>query len=68
MVFGSFKLIVEGNDAATFSNFIANELLVRITTASDLIMYISVVILSIALYDSTAKRVNNPPQEAESLI
>jgi len=50
MVFGSFKLIVEGNDAATFSNFMANELLFRITAAYDLIMYASVVILSIALY------------------
>ncbi len=50
MVFGSFKLIVEGNDAATFSNLMANELLFRITAAYDLIMYASVVILSIALY------------------
>ena len=50
MVFGSLKLIVEGNDAATFNNFMANELLFRISTASELIMYVSVVILSIALY------------------
>jgi len=50
MVFGSFKLIVEGNDAATFNNFMANELLFRFTTAYELIMYASVVILSIALY------------------
>jgi len=50
MFFGSFKLIVEGNDAATFSNLMANKLLLRITAAYDLIMYVSVVVLSIALY------------------
>jgi hypothetical protein len=50
MVFGSLKLIVEGNDAATFNNFMANELLFRITTAWELSMYASVVILSVALY------------------
>jgi len=50
MVFGSTKLIVEGNDAATFSNFMANELLFRISAAFELIMYVSVVILSLALY------------------
>jgi hypothetical protein len=50
MVFGYSKLIVEGNDAATFSNFMANELLIRITAAFELIMYASVVILSLALY------------------
>ncbi len=50
MVFGSGKLIVEGNDAATFNNFMANELLFRITIAWELSMYASVVILSVALY------------------
>jgi hypothetical protein len=50
MVFGSGKLIVEGNDAATFSNIMAKELLFRFTTAYELIMYVGVVILSIALY------------------
>ncbi len=50
MVFGSLKLIVEGNDAATFNNFMANELLFRITIAWELSMYASVVILSVALY------------------
>jgi hypothetical protein len=41
---------VEGNDAATFSNIMAKELLFRFTTAYELIMYVGVVILSIALY------------------
>jgi len=50
MVFGYNKLIVEGNDAATFSNFMANELLIRISAAFELIMYVGVVILSLALY------------------
>jgi len=49
-VFGYSKLIVEGNDAATFSNLMANELLIRITAAFELIMYAGVVILSLALY------------------
>lgn len=50
MVFGSFKLIVKGNAAATFNNFMANELLIRITSSYELIMYASIVILSVALY------------------
>ena len=50
MFFGPFKLIVEGNDAATFSNLMSNKLLFRIGTAYDLIMYVSVIILSLALY------------------
>lgn len=50
MVFGPFKLMVEGNNAATFNNIAANEILFRIGTAYDLIMYASVVILSVALY------------------
>jgi hypothetical protein len=48
--FDTFKFIVEGNDAATFSNIMAKELLFRFTTAYELFMYVGVVILSIALY------------------
>ncbi len=50
MIFGSLKLIVKGNDAATFNNIMANELLFRITVSYELIMFASVVILSVALY------------------
>ncbi len=44
------NLIVSGNNAATANNIMANELLFRICIASDLIMYPSVVLLSLALY------------------
>lgn len=50
MVFGPSKLIVEGNDTATFNNIISNELLFRIGTVYDLVMFVCVVILSLALY------------------
>ncbi len=50
MIFGPSKLIVKGNIAETFNNIMANEVLFRIGTAYDLIMYASVVILSLALY------------------
>ncbi|GAH06899.1 unnamed protein product, partial [marine sediment metagenome] len=44
------KLIVPGNDAATFNNIMANEWLFRTIAAYDLLMIVSVVILSLALY------------------
>ena len=44
------KLIVSGNDAVTASNIMANDLLFRIGIASVLILYTSVVVLSLALY------------------
>ncbi len=50
MIFVESKLIVPGNDAATFNNIMANELLVRIGAAYELIMFASVVVLSLALY------------------
>ena len=43
-------LIVSENNAATASNIMANEFSFRICIASDLIMYASVVLLSLALY------------------
>ena len=50
MIFVESNLIMPGNDAATFNNIMANELLFRIGVAYDLIMFASVVILSLALY------------------
>ncbi len=50
MMFGPFQLIVQGNNAATFNNIVANELIFRLGTAYDLIMFASVMILAIALF------------------
>ena len=44
------SLIVSGNDAATVNNIIANELQFRLVVASELILYMLVVLLSLALY------------------
>ncbi len=58
MVFLDSKLTVKGDAVATVNNIMANELLFRIMTAYDLIMFTSVVILSLALY-ITLKPVSN---------
>jgi hypothetical protein len=50
MIFGPTKLIVKGDEIATFKNIVANETLFRIGTLYDLLMYSSVVILAVALY------------------
>jgi len=57
MIFGSSKLIVKGDAAASFNNITANETLFRIDTAYSLIMFASVIILALALY-VTLKPVN----------
>jgi hypothetical protein len=44
------KLDVPGNDAATTNNIMANELLFRIGVANDIIVFVLVVFLSLALY------------------
>ena len=49
-IFIDSKLIVLGNDAATATNIIANDLLFRTGIASILVLYASVVVLSWALY------------------
>ena len=49
-IFWESSLIVSGNDAATVNNIIANELQFRLVVASELILYVLVVLLSLALY------------------
>ena len=44
------NLIISGNDAATANNIMANEFLFRIGVVSEIIMFLLVVILSLALY------------------
>ncbi len=44
------KLIVPGNDAATVNNIKANELMFRIGIIGEIMMYVLVVLLSLALY------------------
>jgi len=50
-IFIDSKLIVSGNDAVTANNIMANDLLFRIGIASILILYTSVIVLSLALYE-----------------
>ena len=50
MFIGPFTLIVEGDNLATMRNIAANPLLYRAGAAYDLLMFIGVIILSVALY------------------
>ncbi|MFC2138460.1 DUF4386 domain-containing protein [Bacteroidota bacterium] len=51
MIFGPFKLMVEGDNTATISNITSNQLLFRIGATYDLLMFIGVIILSVVLYN-----------------
>ena len=44
------KLIVPGNDAATVNNIMANELLFRVGIIGEIMMFVLVILLSLALY------------------
>ena len=44
------SLIVPGDGAATISNIVSNEMLFRIGIASEIMMYVLVILLSLALY------------------
>ena len=44
------SLIVPGNDAATFSNISGNEIQFRIGVASEILMYLLVILLSLSLF------------------
>jgi len=44
------NIVVPGNDAATVSNIMANELRFRISFLSEIVMYVLVVLLSLALF------------------
>jgi hypothetical protein len=44
------RLILSGNDAATATNIMTNELLFRIGVASEIILFVLVVFLAVALY------------------
>ncbi len=44
------RLVVPGDDTATFSNIVANEMLFRVGIASEILMYVTVILLSLALY------------------
>ncbi len=48
--FVASDLIVPGNDATTVKNIIGNELLFRVGIASEILMYVLVILLSLALY------------------
>jgi hypothetical protein len=51
------NIVVPGNDAATVNNIMANDLRFRISVLSEIVMYVLVVLLSLALY-VTLKSVN----------
>ena len=44
------NLVVPGNDAATVNNILTNELRFRISVASEIVMFVLVVLLSLSLY------------------
>jgi hypothetical protein len=50
LVFGPFKLISEGNIAETISNIDSNQFPFKIGFTYDLLMYMGVIILSVALF------------------
>ena len=50
MIIGPYKLIVEGDIVATMQNIAANPLLYRAGAAYDFLMFMGVIILSVALY------------------
>lgn len=51
MIFGPMKLIIRGDNAQTLINIIDNMLLFRVDLVYELIMYASVVVLAVALYN-----------------
>jgi hypothetical protein len=51
MIFGPYKLIVEGDTLATIDNIAANQHLFRAGATYDLLMFIGVIILSVALFN-----------------
>lgn len=44
------NIVVQGDDAATLSNLLANELRFRLSVVSEIVMFVLVVLLSVALY------------------
>ena len=50
MILGPFRLIVQGDTLATMQDIAANPLLYRACTAYDLLKFMGVIILSVALY------------------
>ena len=48
--FVASNLIVPGDDAATVNNIMANEMLFRVGIASEILMYVLVILLSLSLY------------------
>lgn len=48
--FASSSLIVPGDNAATVDNIMANELLFRVGVATEILMYVLVIVLAFALY------------------
>lgn len=51
MIFGPYKLMVEGDIAATINNISSHQALFRAGLTYDLLMFIAVIILSVALYN-----------------
>ena len=51
MILGPYNLMVEGDTSATINNIVANQLLFRAGATYDLLMFIGVIILSVALFN-----------------